>query len=208
MKTARPLTLATALLILAFAAAASAPGCNAEGVPDEPNLLPSATTAEVAPRGFSWLVDDKLAGMAYPGTGEQADKTLDYLAGAHITRLVSLTEEAPVPDKVKTAGIEQVHIPVKDFTAPSIEQLETFVTDTRSHLSEGGRVTVHCAGGKGRTGTFLSAWLISEDGLSAAAAMAQVRELRPGSIETASQEQILAEFEAKLRPPEAGAVTP
>ena len=77
-------------------------------------------------------------------------------------------------------------------------QLETFVAAARQTHSAGGRVAVHCAAGKGRTGTFLAAWFVAE-GAGAQAAMETVRALRPGSIETKAQEAALVEYEAALR---------
>ena len=118
---------------------------------------PEVTVETEAPRRFSWVIDEQLAGMAYPGSGHRALESYDYLNSQDVSLLVSLTEHLPVTDGLEERGIHHTHLPVVDFTAPSLEQLETFVTMTASELWFGGRVTVHCAGGRGRTGTFLAA---------------------------------------------------
>jgi atypical dual specificity phosphatase len=58
---------------------------------------------------------------------------------------------------------------------------------------------VHCAEGKGRTGTVLAAYLVYK-GLSTDDAIKKVREKRPGSIENMDQENAIRIFERTLRP--------
>jgi atypical dual specificity phosphatase len=58
---------------------------------------------------------------------------------------------------------------------------------------------VHCAAGKGRTGTILGAYLLKKENLSAKEAITRIRNLRPGSIQTDSQENSLFEYEKYLR---------
>jgi protein-tyrosine phosphatase len=57
-------------------------------------------------------------------------------------------------------------------------------------LHAGGKVLIHCRGGLGRTGS-LAARLLMEEGMAAAEAVRRVRQVRPGAIETASQEHYL-----------------
>ena len=58
-------------------------------------------------------------------------------------------------------------------------------------------VVLHCFAGKGRTGTILACYFV-EKGMRAEDAIAQVRELRPGSIESFSQEIMVEDF-ARMR---------
>lgn len=55
-----------------------------------------------------------------------------------------------------------------------------------AQLARGERVVIHCVGGLGRTGT-LAARILVEFGVEPAAAIATIRALRPGAIETPAQ---------------------
>ena len=85
------------------------------------------------------------------------------------------------------AGLMGVHIPVPDMTAPSQRQLELGVETIARAKRSGMGVAVHCAAGKGRTGTILAGYFVAA-GMTADRAIEHVRDLRPGSIETPEQE--------------------
>jgi atypical dual specificity phosphatase len=54
-------------------------------------------------------------------------------------------------------------------------------------------VAVHCGAGLGRTGVVLAGYFVAK-GMSASNAIAKVRKLRPGSVETDEQAEAVAEF--------------
>ena len=149
-------------------------------------------------REFSWVIEDKLAGMPRPGRGAPFEADAAFLKEKGITLVVTLTEEPLPPQPFTSRGIALVHIPIRDFSAPTSDALADFVARTASAIAGGGRVAVHCAYGMGRTGTFLAAYLVHE-GATARAAIAEVRLLRPGSIETASQVAAIQAYERSLK---------
>lgn len=74
---------------------------------------------------------------------------------------------------------------MKDFAAPSPEQMELGVRLIFEVLAAGEAVAVHCGGGLGRTGTVLACYLLeSREDFGTEEAVRRVRALRPGSVET------------------------
>jgi len=147
--------------------------------------------------GFSWVVDSALAAMPLPGRARPLAEDIAFLKGQNIALLISLTEESIDPDALAAAGIDRLHLPVPDFTAPSIEQLNTFIATFKRARDQQRAVGVHCTAGLGRTGTFMAGYFVSE-GMTADEAIAEIRRLRPGSVETAAQEARITEFAESL----------
>ncbi len=146
------------------------------------------------PVGFSWVDRPHLAGLAQPDGPDD----LAWLRRHGIDILVSLTETPPDRRRVNDAGLMGVHIPVPDMTAPSQRQLDLCVETIARAKKSGMGVAVHCAAGKGRTGTMLAGYFVAA-GMSAERAIEYVRELRPGSIETPEQEDAVRQY-AERRP--------
>jgi len=144
------------------------------------------------PVGFSWVDRPHLAGLAQPDGPDD----LAWLRRHGIDILISLTETPPDRRHVNDAGLLGVHIPIPDMTAPSPRQLELGVETVVRAKRSGMGVAVHCAAGKGRTGTVLAGYFVAT-GLSAEAAIAHVRALRPGSIETVEQEDAVRQYAQK-----------
>lgn len=58
---------------------------------------------------------------------------------------------------------------------------------------------MHCALGRGRTGTMLACYLIAKEGYLAAEAIIETRKRRRLSIETRTQEKAVHDFEQHLK---------
>lgn len=149
------------------------------------------------PSGFSWIDRPRLAALAQPRSADD----LRWLRRNGIEVLVSLTE-TPLPRSwVNDAGMLAVSVPVPDMDAPTDRQLDHILATVRRANESGMGVAVHCAAGLGRTGTVLAAYLVA-GGLEARAAVAKVRALRPGSVETADQERAVERYARQLARPE------
>jgi atypical dual specificity phosphatase len=131
----------------------------------------------------TWLEGEQVLACAYP----RHESALKWLAQRGISVLVNLHERAHDPSLLASHGFTEVHLPVRDFTPPSPEQLEQGVEAIVQGLAAGKRVAVHCGAGLGRTGTLLACYLVHK-GLQAEEAIGQIRAARPGSVETPSQE--------------------
>ena len=107
--------------------------------------------------------------------------------------LINLHVQPHAPERIARYGMTELHLPVADFTPPTTEQLERGVNAIQSAIDSGTRVAVHCGAGLGRTGTLLACYLV-RGGLSPEDAIARVRAVRPGSVETAAQEAAVRAF--------------
>jgi len=150
------------------------------------------------PRNFGFVLDGVLAGMERPGTHASLREDLEFLWQQGIRALVSLTEGPLDQALLAEFGFRCLHLPVADFGTPELTQIETFVAFQKQAESDGLPVAVHCGAGHGRTGTLLACALVQR-GLTAAAALARLRALRPLSIETDEQEDLVRAFEEYVR---------
>ena len=100
------------------------------------------------PWNFSWVDEKKLAGTSVPTTESQ----MKALVSEGISHLVSLSPETP-PFTGPVEGLKITYIGVEDFEAPTPKQIRKFLKVCESGHARGEAVTVHCRGGRGRTGT-------------------------------------------------------
>ncbi|XP_055491353.1 dual specificity protein phosphatase 23b [Leucoraja erinacea] len=142
-----------------------------------------------APDNFSWIVPTKLAGMALP----RLPIHYQYLSENGIRHLVTLCEQLPQYHDTCPA-VKIHHIKIRDFCAPSFEQIKRFISIVEEANAKGEGVGVHCHHGFGRTGTMLACYLVKSRNITGADAIKEIRRIRNGSIETIEQEEIIVQF--------------
>ncbi|MDD4230663.1 MAG: dual specificity protein phosphatase family protein [Dehalococcoidales bacterium] len=144
---------------------------------------------------FSWIIEGKLAGHSAP----HSEKDLTWLKEQGILSLVRMAEqdEEQVSNKIAKLDIWDLHEPVTDFEPPELYQILRMVEFINASCLAGRPVGVSCGAGYGRTGTILACYLVSQC-YDAEAAIKEVREKRPGSIENKKQEDAIRQYAATL----------
>lgn len=127
---------------------------------------------------------------------------LDAIATWNAAIVVTLVEQheldalgiAKLGAEVRRRHMEWHHWPIQDFGTPDAAFAEAWPARSaalRSVLACGGRILVHCKGGLGRAG-MIAARLLVETGTVPADAITTVRAVRPGAVETETQERWVA----------------
>ena len=147
------------------------------------------------PTNFSWVVEGKLAGSGLPVTEDE----FEWLVDQGIKSVVTVREVALPSEWFDGSDIECLHLQVEDFGAPTIEELDQAVDFIDQEISNGRPVMVHCAAGKGRTGAVIAAYLVKKQSLTAERAIAKLRGIRPGSVQSVSQETVVSMYEKYLK---------
>src|SRR5258708_3102958 len=145
------------------------------------------------PHGFSWIEKPYLAAMARPSDIDD----LLWLRNQSIQLLVSLTEDRLRRDWVNESGLLGFHVPMIDMEAPTLDQIDRAVSAIKRAIEQQMGVAVHCGAGLGRTGVVLAAYLVNK-GMAPQNAISRVRRLRPGSIETDEQAEVIEEYARHL----------
>lgn len=125
------------------------------------------------------------------------DAIKDWGAVAVVTlveehELVALQVEG-IRDAVEARHMTWYHLPITDVSVPDQRFHSAWKkvgAELRHRLRNGFDILVHCKGGLGRAGT-VAATLLVELGFSPTEAMAKVRAVRPGAIETYDQENFV-----------------
>jgi ADP-ribosyl-[dinitrogen reductase] hydrolase len=147
--------------------------------------LPSGGTLLLSAHPASWpgLTPAQVLGVY----GEHGVRTLVSLVSDKELGYLGLTQ---LPDLCRSHGLQCLRAPIADQQAPDA----AFELGWPAHrsvlfdaLGQGQAVALHCWAGLGRAGTVAARILMDREGLSAETAIAAVRQVRPGSIETAVQ---------------------
>lgn len=164
---------------------------------------------------ISWfpgeIIDTGFLGLTHTPGARQAsrDEDLASLAAEGVSRIVCLqqpfefnyvvtgTESLEERTRnVEAHGMEFTHFPIEDFGTPDIDGAAALVREIQDELASGRRLIVHCFAGLGRAGTVASCVLVAR-GLPADDAVAVVRRVRPGAVQTAAQQQFVSAYEAE-----------
>ena len=144
------------------------------------------------PDNFSWLIPEKLAGSAIPTSFEEIKWVLDE----GIKSIVTIREEPLDDDWIK--NVNYLHVMSNDMSVPEFDDLTFAVDFIHRRLDDKEPVMVHCLAGLGRTGTILASYLVKYENMSADEAIEKVRKIRPGSIQSYPQEEMIFRFEKSL----------
>lgn len=145
------------------------------------------------PTNFSWILDGKLAGSGRPMSRNE----FDWIISQGVKCIVTMTMNE-LPPRWIPPGIQYMHVPTPDMTAPNHERLDATADFIASQIDKGHPVAVHCAAGLGRAGTVLACYLIKHEGYTAERAIREIRGKRPGSIQSAEQETAVGFFAKQL----------
>jgi atypical dual specificity phosphatase len=149
------------------------------------------------PTNFSWVIEGKLAGSGMPMNYSQFLWVMTHGIKAIVT-----VREVPLPSKWFSNGngddVDYFHLRVEDYSAPSLEEIDNTIDYIQQQISKNKPVMVHCAAGRGRTGTILAAYLIKKENVTANQAIKKIRSIRPGSIQSNQQEMALYMYEKYL----------
>jgi len=144
------------------------------------------------------------------------DTDLEVFTAEGVTRVVCLLEQgdlermgiAGLGDAVRGRGMEFVHFPIVDVSVPRADQaagLDALLEGIEQAVAVGGRVVIHCEGGRGRTGVVAGCWLVRQGSPPEAALAELVRVRRTSQCpETERQRDFIRQYARRLgssRPP-------
>jgi protein-tyrosine phosphatase len=150
----------------------------------------------------------KLGIMAKPRGGDWLDAEIESVSSQRFQIVVSLLEDSEVKqfeldqeaEACSKKGLEFVHLPIRDMTAPPLskEVLDT-LGSLRQKWGAGKAVVVHCKMAYGRAPTIAAALMISE-GCSVEEAVHKLSQARGTPVpETNEQRSWLSDFSKLTR---------
>ncbi len=143
---------------------------------------------------LTWITDEVAVGRAPMSYGD-----LDKIREGGIGAIVNLCAEyCDLHEIEENSGFDVYYFPIPDQYAPDIEELEKALDWLEATISKGKKVLVHCRFGIGRTGTFVSAYLIRKEACSVKDASKKMKGSH-SCPETHSQWRLLRKYKKKLK---------
>lgn len=132
------------------------------------------------------------------GYAPMFDVDLDVLRDNGIDAIVNLCGEFCDLHELQTeAGFEVHYVPIPDECAPDMKAMEAAFAWLDDVVAQGRKVLVHCRFGVGRTGTFVTAYLM-KNGLDMKAAAKALKHSRANPSHHC-QWQLLRAYRKKLK---------
>jgi ADP-ribosyl-[dinitrogen reductase] hydrolase len=162
--------------------------------------------------GLTFCPGKKQAGAFTGSWDRDLDLDCDAIRDWGASAVVTLVEDhelrslavAGLGMAVQERGMAWHHLPIRDVSTPSPAFEAAWVDaggQLRALVRKGGNVLIHCKGGLGRAG-MIAARLLVELGLPPEHAIAQIRAVRPGAIETRAQvDHVLSASVSQDAPP-------
>ena len=134
--------------------------------------------------GFHWLTDDLAVGGCFPAEHS------DLLARDHgIGAVVDLRQEdRDDEDRLRTAGIDFLHLPTPDLEPASVAMLDNGVAFARERIVRGQKVLIHCQHGIGRS-ALLALCVMVDQGWEPLQALSRAKDRRAAISPSPSQYQ-------------------
>jgi len=145
------------------------------------------------PDKFSWVIENKLAGSGIPTSIDE----VQWMIEQGVKSIVTIREEPLADNWIK--DVNYLHVMSNDMGVPEFNDLTHAVDFIHRRITNNEPVLVHCLAGMGRTGVVLACYLVKYQNMSADEATQKIREERPGSIQSYSQEEIIFRFEKSLQ---------
>ncbi|MEJ2638141.1 MAG: dual specificity protein phosphatase [Desulfosarcinaceae bacterium] len=145
------------------------------------------------PYDLTWITDQLAVGHA-----PMFDVDLDILRDNGIDAIVNLCGEFCDLHELQTeAGFEVHYVPIPDECAPDMKAMEAAFAWVDDVIAQGRKVLVHCRFGVGRTGTFVTGYLM-KNGLDMKAAAKALKHSRANPTHHC-QWKLLRSYRKKLK---------
>lgn len=136
---------------------------------------------------LNWVVPDKFLAFSTPNDGVHrssrkpftAEEIVPVLKKFKVGLVVRLNDALYDRNKLIRAGIDHRDIFFEDGSCPTLDQIDTFISECESAR---GAVAVHCKAGLGRTGTMIGMYLMKHYQIPAPALIGWMRLARPGMV--------------------------